>query len=162
MAEEPRKPSATYGAKGPSAPVDAQSLRPCPLCNERSGSAYGPTYSAVTGAVHCNYPGCTMVGPELLTEIDACAAWNAIASLYDEPYSRPYPWRSEKPTQPGWYVFKFHHLRLEPDAMQSICLQIVIDEGQLFVQPDDDEAELYELDELADGLWKGPLDLENL
>lgn len=133
MAEEPRKPSATYGPQGPSVPVDAQ-----PLCNEHSSSAYRPTYSEVTGAVRCNYPGCTM---------------DAIASLYDKPYSRPYLWRSAKPTQPGWYVYEG-----APGSYHVLCIEerlpgrFVVNGPQIWEQS------------LAyfDGLWKGPLDLETL
>ena len=73
-----------------------------------------------------------------------------------------YVWTGTPPKQPGWYVFKYHHEPQEPEATRAVCLQLVEADGALWVQPDDEDADWEKLDELVEGLWKGPLDLEAL
>lgn len=105
MAEEPRKPSATYGPQAPAIPVVAQAPR------------------------------------------------------------RPYPWQSEKPTQPGWYVYKYNDSYLDADRMQTLIVEIRNSkQGLIMAHIIDEDGDFVAclLAETWDGLWKGPLDLENL
>lgn len=89
---------------------------------------------------------------------------NAISS--NEQLSRlSYPWSSDKPVQPGWYVFRSYSPDSETIVTGIVEIQYssnVGEEGLLVIAPSLQWEDWSCVDDVDDGLWKGPLNLDTL
>lgn len=77
-------------------------------------------------------------------------------------------WTTDRPTQPGWYLFKYQRWLAGPVLMDYAFCRVERDATteQLVVRRececDECDDVVDALDEYTQGYWKGPLDLETL
>lgn len=92
---------------------------------------------------------------ELLTHLPDILAALDIAHI-------PSAWTTDRPTQPGWYVFRPGYGSADPDAQEIHLLHITCEDGTLWIAHDEARREYTFLDDFVQGQWKGPLDFDAL